>query len=632
MSFEILYSVTETLLRQAIFSENEHELNNFFNHIINNELTGFIKKAYESYFTQLPFENDEDYKKRIEYGLKNTHSIYFDIENKTIQNIKEIVYIIWEKEYHKEWKNEFLYDDEFKTIASTPIYIPSTYPDVLSGEYILFLLHGDKIKFAWINFEGNEDNKRKKYVSTGNADQLKKMRDRFFGSNKDNIKSSLLRQLETTLNITLNNYDKHQNSPLWEFLNMFVGIDETSFPETYDETAKKKRVFQTAEKSNKAPNNRYGGTPLIKLLETPYYDIFNKKDVMILNNDDIRLTLLKTVIFQNLPSVFRQFAINYISYVVLYLNTIYQIIETSICYSKATKSKIEEFDDLKITQYTFKKELHDDFSRLLGSESKKYSEQLSHQILYLIIFIAIIQKSVFRVKTEYSHFIIEHIKPHSKDIRDTLMDMRKINPQDYSEQNINFIIDSMQVKSWKDFMKKYEEGIKSIFDNVEEEKLKKLWNLSVKCIVYIYPERFGIFLNNAKDAISKSPSDSDWFSKYHIDIGKIYIYEIVYMMEILLQANQHKEETISHKLFGLDDGKKKTLYQLLDNIRNYENDEFTRWLRKLIVEYFPKAFLLEEKEFEDYKSYQKIILENCEEIQTENLKYIVKLFSNNTNI
>ena len=505
---------------------------------------------------------------------------------------------------------------------------------MLSGEYILFLLHGDKIKFAWngidVKDEGcTTDSNGNFIIPTG---QIKKMKEHFFGTSNTNIESCLLRQTEKILKISLEDYDKQQNSPLWNFLNTFVYVDRMNFPKTYDETAKKKRVFQTAEKSNKAPNNRYGGTELIKLIEAPYYDIFNKKDVMILNNDDIRLTLLKTVIFQNLPSVFRQFAINYISYVVMYLDTIYLIIEISICFSKATKSKIEEFNDLKITPDTFKEELHNCFNKFFGGENKKYLEQLTDRILYCIIFIAIVQKSVLRDKTEYSHFIIEHIKPYSKDIRDTFMDMIKIHPQDYSERNVNFIDVSMQVKDWKNFMKKYGEGIKSIFDNLTDDELKKLWNLSVKCIVYIYPERFGIFLKNAKDAILKSPSDYDWECKYHIDIGKIYIYEIVYMMEILLQANQHKDETISHKLFGLDDGKKKTLYQLLDNIRNYENDEFTRWLRKLIGEYSPKAFLLEEKEFEDYKSYQKIILENCEEIQTENLKYIIKLFSNNTNI
>jgi len=267
-----------------------------------------------------------------------------------------------------------------------------------------------------------------------------------------------------------------------------------------------------------------------------------------------------------------------------------------------------------------------------GGEKKKYLEQLTDRILYCIIFIAIVQKSVFRDKTEYSRFAIENIKPYSKDICDTLMDMRKINPQYYSERNMNFINVSMQVKDWKNFMKKYGEGIKIIFDNLTDDELKKIWHLSVKCIVYIYPERFGIFLKNAKDDISKSPSDYDWAYKYNIDIGKIYIYEIVYMMEIILQAGQNQYETISHKLFGLDDGKKKTLYQLLDNIRRYENDEFTRWLRKLIWEYLPKAFSLDETELEDYKSYQKSILKNCKEIQTENLKYIIKLFSNNTNI
>lgn len=91
-------------------------------------------------------ENDDSLT-RLFIEIQNFHMLYpivkYDL-NINESNIRRVINIIrknkWEQE---EWDENNIYAEDFKEICRTPIYIPFICPELLSGEYVVFLLHPD---------------------------------------------------------------------------------------------------------------------------------------------------------------------------------------------------------------------------------------------------------------------------------------------------------------------------------------------------------------------------------------------------------------------------------------------------------------------------------------------------------
>lgn len=68
--------------------------------------------------------------------FNETEVITFANINK--QNLMKVFDIIRQQNYIEYWKNEFIFDDAFVTIADTPIYLPFEANQVISAAHIIF--------------------------------------------------------------------------------------------------------------------------------------------------------------------------------------------------------------------------------------------------------------------------------------------------------------------------------------------------------------------------------------------------------------------------------------------------------------------------------------------------------------
>ena len=212
---------------------------------------------------------------------------FFDDENladSNMENMQKIINLIWKNSWEKEnwnldnfgsddWYKQIIYHEDFKEICRTPIYLPVFYCGILSGEYLLYLLHSDItddkkiLKLEWAN--------RAEGVKGNYADKIR----RFFLGEKNN---SYKRQFEEVLTMSFSKFEenrKKKKSLLWNLFEWY-GYIEYDFYEVAGLTKLLANVF-----------------------ENPYISggIFNlyRTGKIKLTKSDQGMMLLKTLLFQN---------------------------------------------------------------------------------------------------------------------------------------------------------------------------------------------------------------------------------------------------------------------------------------------------------------------------------------------
>ena len=490
---------------------------------------------------------------------------FFDDENladSNMENMQKIIELIWKNSWEKgnwnldnfgsdDWYKKVIYHEDFKEICKTPIYLPCFYRGILSGEYLLYLLHSDItddkkfLKFEWANriveLKENHDNKIR----------------RFF---RDKQNNSYKRQFEEILSMSFSKFDEEnrskKNSLLLDLFEWYGYIE-------YD-------LYEFAGLPNLLKN----------VFENPYISggIFNlyRTGKIKLTKSGQGITLLKTLLFQN-TNFNTQVKFGEISDIIFKLRSATEIF-ISISQQHLIhimKSEIMQFHhgiekcDKIVSDYQdWIKEKISDIPNLTDSTSSEIKDNLEE--LYKFVLLKIILREIQSAKSTYENTFILSSKIFEKYPQVRL----------YCENNSNEKID---VDNWEDFKEKYSFNLKTFFPEIiEPKKMKEYWLCAVAVLAICFPARLGLVVNKKNFNIPKVISIK-WLKEHGVEIGNIFAWEIFSLMCIAISAEEYPVE-----MKGKDTVFYKKLSEQDDNISESRKRFLFDALRQISKHYLAK--------------------------------------------
>lgn len=132
----------------------------------------------------------------------------------------------------------------------------------------------------------------------------------------------------------------------------------------------------------------------------------------------------------------------------------------------------------------------------------------------------------------------------------------------------------MSINSYKQFINEKSKELSTFLGIDDIKKLYKLGQISKKVWLYMHPNDFNFDLSTIDSHPKDLDKQPDLYTNGKISIGKFLI--------IMLLVLKSKEIDISRLWYGkASKDKNRSLYQTLDNIRKYYNDDFINRIQRL---------------------------------------------------
>ena len=461
----------------------------------------------------------------------------FDIlaENNA-KNMGKIIELIWKNSWEKEnwnlnnfgsddWYKKIIYHEDFKEICKTPIFLPIFYSGILSGEYLLNLLHSDvsdnkKIfKIKWEkDYNENKNATEPKNDSKGDIQKYdenygEKWR-RFF-SEKSNS-NCYKQQFEQVLSMSFEKFENVKDGKrgiLWELFEWYGYIE-----------------YDLYEKKPKLKNL------LAEVLKNPYFSggAFNAylTGKMELPKLYQGMTLLKTLLLQNI-NFKTQSKINVLVGIVsklrfcmeffvdFFQNYLFRITRAEIL---QPKNGIQKLDELVTEQLHWIEEKISEISKRKKPVKNELGEiKATKEELYKFIFVKIICRELQALKSTYENNFI--LFPKIFDKYDQVRLYCEIDPNE-----------KIEVDDWETFQEKYSFQLKKFFPEVtDDEEMKKYWLCAVSVLAFCFPAKFGLVVD--EETVPKVMSVK-WLKDHGVNIGQIGTAEIFLIMCLIIYSKK----------------------------------------------------------------------------------------------
>lgn len=221
--------------------------------VVRQKLFDEIAKGYETYADKM-ITNIEAYKSSPAFQVSESMEELRQLNEK---NIIKIIEIIQAGGWDIEWDNAMIYEPSFWAIACIPVYLPHIFPDVLSGEYFLYLLYGEKMYFTPLEVGSGEYSDAGELTST---DKYRRQYQRGKGKGQDESskRNSVIGQLNRELFLSLDILPWKKGSVLWNLINLYAFVEYFSPPG-----------------NGNTPSKKHGVKPLFNILDMPTMDIFS---------------------------------------------------------------------------------------------------------------------------------------------------------------------------------------------------------------------------------------------------------------------------------------------------------------------------------------------------------------------
>lgn len=447
----------------------------------------------------------------------------------------------------------------FQDIAETPVYLPLTFPDILSGEYILYLQYGGDLHFRR---ERVFDTEYGSGVDLNDEEIFRRIATKFFRG-KDCTKKQFERRFHIQFRLS-GSMPQEKENDIWTLFEMYefvkymkaeklerrLSLDENSFIRIIRNHLKKKRTLNTR--------------PLFSVMDTPYFSLFDKGRLDSLTDDEKKLLLFQTLIFQQLSDeqqnevmFYRIYSRKNIHGILGALRNIPVLLASKHVIENSLQSvdEIMQHDCCRMKQaaQNLKVNKAPDISIAKPSEA-------GHVVLWRILALQNKSKLQAGLRT-----IRDLVHPYTECQQTFLQQHESLN--------------MMGTTKWTDFFQTYEAWMEILFPDEENSQLEKIWRIAVKVILYCYPERFAFPLYSERTDqawIDKSPKD-EWYLEHGVRIDKIQINELIPMMTLVMSGKE-----VEFKLYpGIRHGT--MWYKVFDNIRSYAGMEVMSCIRMLIA-------------------------------------------------
>lgn len=493
-------------------------------------------------------------------------------------NIRNIIRIIKESGMDKEWRKENIFADEFKEICAIPIFLPVTFMGLLSGEFIVYLLHGDNVQMYWPDENTlikMKDESTEEYTERVKNNIYSKRYNRFYQGN-----SSYVEQLQQTFSIDISHLLEGKKT---KFGKNFTRRSSTRLEELFDMYSylQNGKIFKG--------NDR---VKVFSAFSKEYVDMFPMRIDGGLNVNQKNILLLKTFLFQKLDREDRAEAslyfevkksiialgkiVNDIRYAIIYMEYLIKIsdMEQSKEYEPDLETSIKQLQECCNNQ-------KDQIDNYIVSEDKskhgmvKNEDELYPKLLAIIIVYEYLRDLEIKEKT----FCVKFKDKTSLKDTEFYLDLHKKN---------------LFVKcNWNQFFLSQKYLLEQLLGKKEEDQYKKIWLIALKVLMYCYPKRTNF--DRSMDDVPRTLNEK-WFNEHNISFGFIKPIELYSMMKLVDRLEQEyviTEGNNSKKYRMLADKESvsstkastsSTLRTMFDNIRSQDCQELRTHIIQLLVE------------------------------------------------
>lgn len=493
-------------------------------------------------------------------------------------NIRNIIRIIKENRLDEEWRNEKIFANTFAEICAIPIFLPVTFMGMLSGEFIIYLLHGDQIQIYCQNkntLKKEEDESDEAYNERTKNNIYSKRYNRFYEG-----KSSYVKQLQETFSVDISPLLKGKTT---HYGRKFKKRSATKLEELFDMYSylQKGKIFKD--------NNR---AKVFSAFSKEYVDMFPMRIDGELNANQKNILLLKTFLFQKLDRESRAESslyveikksiitlgkiVNDIRYALFYMEYLIKISDTeqSKQYESGLAFSIKMLqkmcnDQRSQMDYCIASE-NKSKCRMVSNEGELYPKLLAIIIMYEYLRDLEIKEKAFRVKFN-----------EKTSLKDTefYLDLHKP----------GLSVDC----NWDYFFPSQKYLLEQLLGKKEADQYKKIWLIALKVLMYCYPER-----TNFDCSMGDVPRtlDERWFKRNNISFGRIKPIELYSMMKlvdrsekehVITEGNNSKTYRMladKESIFSTKTTNPSTLRTMFDNIRKQNCQELRTHVMRLLVE------------------------------------------------
>lgn len=497
------------------------------------------------------------------------------------RNIRDIVRIIREQHWHEDlWKKQNIFSQAFFDICKIPICLPATFLGILSGEYIIYLLHPNELEFYYnevVRIDKNKFNCSSSkesepdyfdieaYERAKNEKIYLKKYQRYYSS-----QTSYTKQFEETLGISFqpigndndfkNKKSQRINTALWSIFELNSYLTE-EYPKS--EIENDDRIFTSLDK--------------------PFIDLFNEGLLDALSDAQRKLLLFLTIQYQQMNSEDKS-AISWYQH----LMRIYSMTAKQISYEFKQWMFglfIQAYDPAYLSvQDTTRKAYHRAYA-LWGKKIdilQKKARQLFDENYGHHNFREKIMISEENIHSILMWRILSLLRQKEVEISRTTINLPIQSDREYGENSIPLnqrlsTAIKIQAKDENDFLQKYSKIMEIEFPGKSAHDLSKMLMIAVNVIVFCHHDRFGFdYLHNK----TKRAPKWKWYAKVHVNLNELQLNEIIACMKLLDLAKEIYVETFGkgtkrYLRTIIDKPPKKsskTLFEIMKNINTHASE------------------------------------------------------------
>lgn len=492
------------------------------------------------------------------------------------KNIRYVVDLIRKNKWEQgEWDNECIFTEDFWEICKTPICLPVTYMGLLSGEFILYLLYPNQIKFYRKDEKDISD-----FSSDDNKMIYRNQYNRYYGAKPKEESKSYTFQFEEALEISLkklkptpetNKPGKRKSTTLWPLFDLYSYLV---------------KYFPTSENDN--------NTKLSTMLKKPYEDLFWNGTINALEETDKRLLFFSTILFQWLSDDERQ-KITYYQEMMrinqeIVQRVLFDIKTLMIMLSLLDAFSISDPDNPAVHSYYISalefwnnqlNEKENSIKEILGDDFKQniFREKtiVENNDLYLIVLWHIIsiqrQNKINSVKSTNS------------------LPIKCIIDNGNTEQNMIAKTNPISVGDESSFLNKYSNEMEAFFPDKTKNELIQMLRVSIRVLAFCNHDKLHFnILHYNNGNIPRSPS-FQWFIEKRVDIGSLKLNEVIACMQLLEPAKLIKVEVYGKntkkylKIADISSNQHSnfTMRNIMENIRKHASEPLLKQISEWIA-------------------------------------------------
>lgn len=485
--------------------------------------------------------------------VQGATTLYQSDWRKNKERIEQIIQLIWEKGYEKHWEECHIWDDEFLEIAKIPVLLAHEFVGLLSGEYLVYLLHPDKIRFDIRKIvplmPKQKDESKGEYAvrAKENAQAERDARhERFFGSGVQKRQDSYWGQVQKYVHRRLE-LDKSQRADIIELLQEYGYVKENLGP-----------FLNVMDYNNEA-----------------YFENIIKP----LKEKQIAFILFRTLLWQHLGKEERQSVLGYSIFLFWVRNEVYLGLRNKIMPLHEVGSGIPDSNVRQqlFLMYSFiwRKYIQDICQQFRSREKAIYKTYY----IYWQIFLGIMQWQNFKylaVQSVNEYKVLQHLShevPFYK-LQESIM-------KNYHSDNKQcYFVD---IRDKNKFFIKYKELINLVWDKEEQVQIKKSWWKIMTMLIYLKPEIVGLDLKKCQ--LLPRTLSAKWLKESNLHLDEVPLKDIVATM-VLVDRRLELSDINLKNLWGKQYKNKSqynSLKYILGNIRNFlDDDDMMNRLRRMV--------------------------------------------------